>query len=189
MPVTLSHLQQLNHWPAPVWHQAAHLTGTPAGQWRSWLKEEGSLTRRLQSQAQSSFRVRILNQGVLPIQETERQWLAVAHQRVWVRQVLLEVDDQPWVFARSLLPLDSRGSLLRRLTQLGNQALGQLLFANPRIHRGELRFCAPGQLPFPSLWGRASCFHSSSLRLLVAEHYLPAMATRLKLPETGIFGD
>jgi|AntRauTorckE6833_2_1112554.scaffolds.fasta_scaffold09571_2 chorismate--pyruvate lyase len=189
MPVNPSHLQQLNGWPSPAWYKAAHLTGAPSGPWRSWLKEEGSLTRRLQNHARTSFKVRILNQGVLPIQETERQWLAVDHQRIWVRQVLLEVDGQPWVFARSLLPLDSRGSLLRRLTQIGNKALGHLLFANPHIQRGNLQFCAPGQLPFPSLWGRASCFHSESLRLLVAEHYLPAMATRLKLPATGIFGD
>lgn len=189
MPVTPSHLQQLNHQPAPVWHKAAHLTGAPPGLWRSWLKEQGSLTRRLQDQAHTSFKVQILNQGILPIQETERQWLGVSHQRIWVRQVLLEVDGQPWVFARSLLPLDSRGSLLRRLTQVGNQALGQLLFANPHIQRGDLQFCAPNQLPFSSLWGRASCFYTDSLRLLVAEHYLPAMATRLKLPTTDIFGD
>jgi len=189
MPVNKSHLQCMHRWPGPTWQKAAFLTGAPSGSWRSWLKEEGSLTRRLQNQAQSSFQVRILNQGILPLQETEKQRLAIYHQRVWVRQVLLEVDGQPWVFARSLLPLDQPGSLQRRLTQVGKQALGQLLFANPHIQRGELQFCAPNQLPFPSLWGRASCFYTDSLRLLVAEHYLPAMAKRLSLPTTGIFGD
>lgn len=189
MPVTNEHLQRLHRCPAPRWHQAVHLTGAPSGSWRSWLQEEGSLTRRLQNQARSSFQVRILSQGILPLQPTEKQQLAIAHQRVWVRQVLLEVDGQPWVFARSLLPLDQHGSLQRRLRQLGRQALGQLLFANPHIHRGPLEFCAPNQLPFPSLWGRASCFAADGLRLRVAEHYLPAMAQQLNLPTRGIFGD
>ncbi|SFC26995.1 chorismate lyase [Marinospirillum celere] len=189
MPVTEEQLLQLNHWPAPAWQPAAFLTGAPSGSWRSWLQETGSLTRRLQHQATGSFRVRVLSQGVAPIQESERQWLQVRQQRVWVRQVLLEVDEQPWVFARSLLPLDSRGSLLRRLTHLGDQALGHLLFASPQVRRGQLNFCAPGQLPLDSLWGRASCFYASSLKLLVAEHYLPAMAERLQLTTTGIFGD
>lgn len=188
MAVTEEHLVHLEHWPAPKWQPAAFLAGAPSGPWRSWLQETGSLTRRLQGQANRHFRVRVLKQGIAPIQEAERQWLQVGQQRIWVRQVLLEVDDQPWVFARSLLPLDSRGSLLRRLTHLGDQALGHLLFANPQVQRGQLQFCAPGQLPFESLWGRASCFQAGSLRLLVAEHYLPAMANHLQLT-TRPFGD
>ena len=172
-----------------LWQPSAFLTGAPAGAWRSWLQERGSLTRRLQEQAQLSFRVRVLSQGIQPLQEVERQWLQVEHRRIWVRQVVLEVDHQPWVFARSLLPLDQRNRLVQRLMTVGNQALGQLLFSNPGVRRGSLRFCAPASLPFPSLWGRASCFQTSALRLLVAEHYLPPMAAALQLPTRGIFGD
>ncbi|WP_416885927.1 chorismate--pyruvate lyase family protein [Marinospirillum sp.] len=189
MPLNASQLQALHLASAPRWQPAVHLTGAPAGAWRSWLQESGSLTRRLQGQAQVSFQVEVLDQGVRPIHQVERQWLQVTHNHIWVRQVLLKVDDQPWVFARSLLPLDTRGNLLRRLTGVGQQALGQLLFSQPDIQRGELRFCAPDQLPFSSLWGRASCFYSGPLRLLVAEHYLPPMAEALQLPTHRIFGD
>ncbi|WP_114416985.1 chorismate--pyruvate lyase family protein [Marinospirillum perlucidum] len=189
MQVTDRHLRALDSWPAPAWQPAAFLAAAPSGDWRSWLQEEGSLTRRLQQQAHTSFRVRVLNEGLLPINQHEAAWLASQHRRIWVRQVLLEVDGEPWVFARSLLPLDSRGSLLRRLKNTGNKALGHLLFTHPHIQRGPLHFCAPGQLPFASYWGRASCFNKASLRLLVAEHFLPAMQARLQLPTRGIYGD
>lgn len=163
------------------WQPSAHLTGAPAGAWRSWLQEKGSLTLRLKSHAKQSFRVRVLSEAVLCPHNNELSLLGCIKQRAWVRQVLLEVDDEPWVFARSVLPLDSQGILQRRLTQVGNNALGHILFNNPLIKREALVFCAPNQLSVPSLWGRASCFSDQHLRLLVAEHFLHPMARQLLL--------
>ena len=163
------------------WLPSAHLTGAPAGAWRSWLHEEGSLTLRLKNHAQHSFQVRVLSEMVAKVQVNERALLGGTQQQAWVRQVLLEVDGEPWVFARSVLPLDARGRLQRRLMQVGNNALGHILFSNPLIKRGPLVFCAPNQLSLPSLWGRASCFSGQNLRLLVAEHFLHPMAKQLLL--------
>lgn len=163
------------------WLPSAHLTGAPAGAWRSWLQEKGSLTLRLKSQAQQGFHVRVLSEEVTAAHPHEINLLGCLKQRAWVRQVLLEVDGEPWVFARSVMPLDGRSILIRRLTQVGNNALGHVLFSNPLIKRGPFVFCAPNQLSTPSLWGRASCFYSKNLRLLVAEHFLHPMAKRLVL--------
>ncbi len=164
------------------WLPSVHLTGAPAGAWRSWLQEKGSLTLRLKSHAQQSFQVRVLSEKVVKIQANERALLGGLQQQAWVRQVFLEVDGKPWVFARSVLPLDARGRLQRCLMQVGNNALGHILFSNPLIKRGPLVFCLPNQLPsLPSLWGRASCFSGPNLRLLVAEHFLHPMAEQLFL--------
>lgn len=161
------------------WLPSAHLTAAPAGAWRSWLQEKGSLTLRLKSHAQQGFQVRVLSEEIIRPHNNEMALLGCINQRAWVRQVLLEVDGEPWVFARSVLPLDSRGILRRRLTQVGNNALGHVLFSNPLIKRGSFVFCAPNQLSIPSLWGRASCFYGQNLRLLVAEHFLHPMAKQL----------
>mgnify|MGYP001944787497 CR=1 FL=1 len=163
------------------WLPSAHLTGAPAGAWRSWLQEKGSLTLRLKSHAKQGFQVRVLSEEVTSAQVNEQQLLGSLKPRAWVRQVLLEVDGEPWVFARSVLPLDARGILRRRLTQVGNNALGHVLFSDPLIKRGSFVFCAPNQLSTPSLWGRASCFYGQNLRLLVAEHFLHPMAKQLAL--------
>lgn len=172
---------QLPSTAAVHWLPSAHLTGAPAGAWRSWLQEQGSLTLRLKRHAQQGFQVRVLSETVAKVQANERALLGGLHQQAWVRHVLLEVDGKPWVFARSVLPLDARGRLQRRLMQVGNNALGDILFSNPLIKRGPLVFCAPNQLSLPSLWGRASCFSGQNLRLLVAEHFLHPMAKQLFL--------
>lgn len=166
------------------WLPSAHLTGAPAGAWRSWLHEKGSLTLRLTSHAQQGFQVRVLSELVTKPQANEMALLGGLQRRAWVREVLLEVDGEPWVFARSVLPLDARGLLRHRLLQVGNNALGHILFSNPLIQRGPLVFCAPNQLSLPSLWGRASCFSGQNLRLLVTEHFLHPMAKQLLL--TGV---
>jgi len=163
------------------WLPSAHLTGAPAGAWRSWLQEKGSLTLRLKSHAKQDFKVRVLSEEVTTAHEHEVDLLGCLKQRVWVRQVFLEVDGDPWVFARSVMPLDARGLLRHRLTQVGNRALGHVLFSDPLIKRGPFVFCAPNQLSLPSLWGRASCFSGQNVRLLVAEHFLQPMAKQLAL--------
>lgn len=163
------------------WLASAHLTGAPAGAWRSWLQEKGSLTLRLKSHAKQDFKVRVLSEEEVRPHNNELTLLTCKNQRAWVRQVLLEVDGEPWVFARSVLPLDTRGILRRRLTQVGNSALGHVLFSDPLIKRGPFVFCAPNQLSSPSLWGRASCFYGQNVRLLVAEHFLHPMAKKLAL--------
>lgn len=178
----LTHLQHSPPKSATInWLPSVHLTGAPAGAWRSWLQEKGSLTLRLKNHAQHSFKVRVLSEQLTTALPNEMALLGCIKQRSWVRQVVLEVDGKPWVFARSVMPLDSRGLAYRRLLQVGDKALGQVLFNDPLIKRGPFVFCVPNQLSLPSLWGRASCFSGQNLRLLVAEHFLHPMAKQLLL--------
>lgn len=180
--MSFTHLQKAPPETAAInWLPKAHLTGAPAGAWRGWLQEKGSLTLRLRSHAQQGFQVKVLSEEVTTAHLNELVLLGCLKKRAWVRQVLLEVDGQPWVFARSVMPLDARGILSQRLLKVGTSALGHVLFSNPLIKRGPLVFCAPNQLSTPSLWGRASCFYSQNLRLLVTEHFLHPMAKQLLL--------
>ena len=161
--------------------QLSQLGQLPLG-WQSWLEEEGSLTLRLKHQAKQSFSVNLLlEEPPLPC-HNELDLLGISHQECWVRQVYLEVDNQPWVFARSIMPLANLSPTARQLIQVGNQPLGHLLFANPQVKRGPLVFCQPNQLNLPSLWGRASCFSSPTGKILVTEHFLHPMASQLMLP-------
>ncbi|WP_416885331.1 chorismate--pyruvate lyase family protein [Marinospirillum sp.] len=163
------------------WQPNLALVHAPAGAWRSWLQERGSLTQRLQQQARSSFHVELLQQRLVHLRTQELAQLGWSRQPVLVRQVLLHVDQQPWVYARSLLPLVTSAPLYRRVRHLGNQALGQLLFSSADLQRGTFSYCAPHQLAFPSLWGRQSVFYQQQACVLVAEHFLPPMARALNL--------
>lgn len=169
-------------WGDCRWQPHPQLVGAPAGGWRDWLTARGSLTKKLSLAAQQPITVEVLNQGVGQISRIESRWLQQSRGRVSIRHVMLCVNGEPWVFARSLLPLSQRHPLYRAWQGLGRQALGHVLFNLPGVTRGALYHCRPAQLPLTSLWGRASCFSYQGAPLWVCEHFLPAMARCLDLP-------
>lgn len=108
----------------------------------------------------------------------------MAHHRLAViREVVLYGKDQPWVYARSVLPLSSLTGHLRRLRKFDNRPLGALLFAEPSMRRGKLEIASihPSQVALPAalgvfdapLWGRRSVFYLTGKPLLVSEIFLP----------------
>jgi chorismate--pyruvate lyase len=148
---------------------------------RPWLLDAGSLTRRLVQVSNGHFRVEVLRQGYLPTLPVERQELGLG-MREWpfVREVLLRCHDQPWVFARTLIPRTTLQGRVRGLTHLGTKPLGAVLFSDPQVRRGPIAVARlqPARLglDLPAatpLWGRRSVFYISGLPLLVSEYFLP----------------
>ncbi|MCE2594128.1 chorismate lyase [Motilimonas cestriensis] len=159
----------------------------------SWLADAGSLTERLMANCQH-FSVRVIGQDVLPVSDVERQALAdskyfnpSADTQYMVREVLLCCDQQPWVFARTVIPASTLTGEERQLATLGEQPLGATLFNAASMTRQNLvvasfsanslvsqvvhqRFDEEGAI----LWGRRSLFHLSNKPLLVHEIFLPA---------------
>ena len=106
---------------------------------RDWLEDTGSLTRRVQTTCAGDFAVALLGlrrQRPLP-SEAGRLQLPRGGVAL-VREVCLSCDLHPWVFARTLIPLNSLSGAARRLTRLGNRPLGALLFADPHAERGQM---------------------------------------------------
>lgn len=155
----------------------------PPSPLRSWLVERGSLTRRLQGLGR--FRVEPLYQQVARPTAVEAMLLGLPSRRVaLIREVLLLVDDQPVVFARSVLPLRSISGANRVLGHLARRSLGAELFRLPRATRRAV-WAAPvppsrmpqavvGPLTGPC-WGRQSLFIKRGKPLLVAEVFLPGL--------------
>ncbi|WP_394175660.1 chorismate--pyruvate lyase family protein [Thalassotalea litorea] len=156
-----------------------------------WLLDPTSLTARLKRHC-NDFRVLLLGQALqaCPSHEAikgERDTTGIGEgEKVLVREVLLYCDEQPVVFARSLLPSSSLTGDQRTLAELGEQPLGQVLFNNPKLTRKVLQVAeiAPSQRVCElakmanlevthSLWGRRSLFHIEEKPLMVAEVFLP----------------
>ncbi len=111
------------------------------------------------------------------------------HELALVRQVRLLCDGEPWVFARTMIPLPSLHGRLRQLALLGTRPLGAVLFADPTMQRSAIEVACVGQhkrlyrmalegLPGGSteIWGRRSVFTLHSRPLLVSEFFLPPLA-------------
>ncbi len=155
--------------------------------WRPWLLDRGSLTQRLVAASAGQFRVRILAQGIAKPRRTEARTLGIPHpQLAVVREVILYGSDQPWVYARSVLPLSSLTGRLARLRKLDERPLGALLFADPSMRRGKLELARvqPAKVALPQelgifdspLWGRRSVFYIADKPLLVSEIFLPTFS-------------
>lgn len=156
-----------------------------------WLLDRESLTLRLQQlcpgKSPRGFRVQVLSQMQAIPRLDESQALAMQPREMAViRQVLLLCGRQPWVYARTVIPVSSLRGKLQRLTCLGTRPLGEVLFADPGMRRGvvELAEILPGQAVFAaatvhtrhqpaSIWGRRSVFWLSGKPLLVSEVFLP----------------
>jgi len=169
--------KHLSDWRQPAcWQRAAtHWRLAPPAAWRSWIQESGSLTARLQRKAQGHLQVRVLHEGWgVPHREERRQLGLKAGQYAWVREVQLLGNGEVWVQARSILPRSSLTGMGRRLTRLGNQSLGSVLFRNPALVRGEIA-CARIMLSNGPCWARRSRLTLHGHPVLVAEAFMPAL--------------
>lgn len=161
-------------------HQLRHCIPAPV---RSWLLDEASLTQRLVKASQGEFEVRLQGQfWALPM-ASERQALDLSPRSMTlVRETLLVGRQQPWVYARSIIPATSLVGKNRSLRALGNRSLGSWLFQQPGMSRSPfaVALLAPANSPVPSelqqqqsLWGRRSVFQVNGAPLLVCEIFLP----------------
>lgn len=159
-------------------------------EWADWLFDPGSLTQRLRRKCPNHFCVHVLHQGwARPTLDETRALGLRSNAWAWIREVRLMCGEQPWVFARTLIPPTTLRGRGRRLIHLGNRPLGQVLFADPRIRRGpvEIARLVVGQKlhrrafiglvePPDAIWGRRSIFWIDGHHpLLVCEIFLPAL--------------
>ncbi len=157
-----------------------------SGVYRTWLTDNGSLTRRLQLLRQG-FQVRPLFVAYAKANPDEVGRVHKGYQqRVLIRDVQLLCGNAPAVFAHSVLPRASLRGKWRGLGRLGTRPLGATLFADARIARTRLEFrkltrthplyrkAVAGMSPAPRLlWARRSVFRLGHAAILVTEVFLP----------------
>jgi chorismate--pyruvate lyase len=174
--------------PEPRWlPQARRWQVELPAELTNWLFNTGSLTRRLRQICSGQLRVKVLSQHWARPLPSELRLLRLDHRGyAWIREVQLVCDDQPWVFARTVIPPATLHGRCRRLMRLGSRPLGEVLFTDPSIQRAEVQIAciaAPQRLHRlafgtlsaspESIWGRRSLFHIDRQRLLVCEIFLP----------------
>lgn len=167
----------------PLWRPQHRFTATTLpNHCRQWLLDDSSLTARLIALDQGTFSVQRLGQAWHVPLPSERRALGIPlRQRALIREVLLQLDGQPLVFARSVFPLATLEGPLAHLRRLQNRSLGAILFRQPGMCRSpfELARLAPGSTYLQPwihqnehAWARRSCFNIRGSHLLVSEVFL-----------------
>ena len=180
-----------------VWH----VNGvSPTREMRGWLTDTMSLTKKLMARSEH-FRVRRLRQerGMCLTDEAEMVELP-RRSHVQEREVLLQCDGQPVVFAHTIVPLSATTSDWPFFGTLGERSLGTTLFGDPRVVRGNLQYARlRAQHPLVEraraaldntnftapLFARRCLYRRRNGVLLVTELFLPAIA-ELKAPQTQL---
>jgi chorismate--pyruvate lyase len=154
----------------------------------AWLIDKGSLTARLQ-QYYPHFSVRpVAIKYAKPIQDEAALLRQPSYKTALIREVLLMGDNQPVVFAHSVLPRASLRGLWNGLGRLGNKPLGATLFANPNVKRTPLSYkkLTPNHVLYKHatqyltlkpnyLWARRSIFSLNCANIMVTEVFLPQL--------------
>lgn len=160
-----------------------------------WLKGTGSLTQRLRQFG--TVTVAVQYQGTRRLWRAEQQ--ALGQRCGHVREVVLLVDGQAMVWARSVTSLRAMRGPWRALKGLGSRPLAELLFSHARVQRGPLQLHhwrahgperarahrqwshqthVPSERPAtarpsPPRWARASVFRHQGQALRVLESFSP----------------
>ncbi|HEX7642253.1 MAG TPA: chorismate lyase [Burkholderiaceae bacterium] len=181
-----------------IWH--AHVNNCLAPrEARHWLTDRVSLTVKLIAHS-GHFRVRRLTQRRAPCLRDEAAAIGLPRpMMVREREVLLECDGVPVVYAHTAVPLTADADDWPFFGALGERSLGTTLFGDPLVQRGALRYArltpahplyrraaqvtdnACGQ----PLFARRCLFRRKSGVLLVTEVFLPAIAG-LQMRDAGL---
>jgi chorismate lyase len=161
------------------------------GAYRKWLIDDGSLTARLKARY-ADFAVRpVLLKNAKAFTDESALLGLKANQHALIREVLLMGNNQPVVFAHSVLPRASLRGAWKRFGKLGNKPLGAALFANSKVKRTPLEYknlsaCSPISMrvaehlktPPKALWARRSIFSLNCAKILVTEVFLEELLKR-----------
>lgn len=121
------------------WHHHPNVAA-PSIQLRNWLKEQGSLTTRLQNHC-TNFRLECIKQRIEPCASDEYKQLGLTRPcMVPMREVILYCDNLPVVFAHTVTTPNNIASNWPMFRKLGNRSLGSLLFSNRDISRGMFQY-------------------------------------------------
>ena len=173
---------------SPIWRDFNTISSDMlSAQEKEWLLDQGSLTERLIKKSQNQFYVDVLRQTWASPDCSETNVLGQnSTELCLVREVLLYCCQQPWVYAKTVMPESSLYDELAHLRDFDNQPLGQLLFNTPGLIRSpfEVAQFTAEHLPKDVLlaidansicqWGRRSRFVVYGKPLLVNEIFLPA---------------
>lgn len=155
---------------------------------KDWLTRGGSLTAHLRTLG--AVEVRVTREAVALPWADEHAALGVAPRApVWIREVVLAVDGEPFVAAHSIAPLAASVGIWQAMRRLRTRPLAELLYSDSSVARSSLvsrrliarhplyRLAAReiGDARPHALVARRSVFERHGAPLMVTECMLPAL--------------
>lgn len=173
--------QQFDYRWSPI-HQISKVK-IPKNVW-PWLITQDSLTAKLKSLGILTVDVLEDSWGIPTVRERKRLTLR-PREAARIRTVLLKVDGEAVIYARSIIPARSLKGHWRQVKYLKDKPLGGYLFQHKALSRSSIEVTQLPKRMFPSqpnaLWARRSVFHQFGPGILVNEAFFDEI-NQLKTP-------
>lgn len=143
------------------------------GSLRKWLLYSNSMTVCLQQACAQTMTVEVLAQGWARTHRAESRLLELPiRQYAYVREVALHGNKEPWMLARTVIPISSlRGKARCLQFELNERPLGELLFRDYTLRRSPFELNAMNEMT----WARRSIFTFKGYPILLTEIFLPSL--------------
>ena len=135
----------------------------------SWLNEPGSITSRIKSF--SNFRLKLLKDGPGEVDIIEDDLIVSNYEENNIREVILFSDEEPLIYAKSIIPLETIRLGLGILGNLKENPLGDILFSNPEIKKKYMLY-AKFQSNKEIFYGRKGIYTVKGYPFSVCEIFL-----------------
>lgn len=149
--------------------------------------QTGSLTRYIQRQCKGTFHIDIKSEAWRYPTPDEASLLKMNREYAFIRESWLKCDNQPMIYARTVIPKKTLQGKCRELTRLGTKPLGEILFSDKSTYRSNMRYARIPDKSWlyhqalnsvkinTSLWARQSLFYIKNKPLLIVEVFLPSI--------------
>ena len=135
----------------------------------SWLNEAGSITSRIKSF--SNFKLKLLKDGPGEVDIIEDDLIISNYEENNIREVILLSNEEPLIYAKSIIPLETIKLGLNILGNLKENPLGDILFSNPEIKKKYMLF-ARFQSKEEIFYGRKGIYTVKGYPFSVCEIFL-----------------
>ena len=136
---------------------------------KSWLLEKGPITKRIKSQKE--FKLQLVHDEVSSVEKIERAFLDSYLDEIRVREVILFGNENPMVFARTLIPVLTIQKGFAGLGEIGNKPLGDILFEKNIFTKDKIVF-ASFNYKKELFWGRKTKYIVKGYPFSVMEVFL-----------------
>ena len=157
-------LEQISNWT-----NIENIDNKVSSEVRSWLLEKGPITQRIK--LTEEFKLQIICDEEKEVPDSELIFLKLKSKKNRLREVLLHGNNTPRVYARSIIPNETIENGFRKLGELGNKPLGDILF-NKDIFKKELMQYASFKINQNIFWGRKARYTVKNYPFSVMEVFL-----------------
>ena len=136
---------------------------------KSWLLEEGPITKRIESN--EKFELKLLRDDLGNVSKLDRLFLGHLSGDIKIREVILYGDKNPRVYAQSIIPVETINQGFSKLGELGTKPLGDILFEK-KIFKKEDTIFAQFKDEKNIFWGRKTKYNVKNKPFSVMEVFL-----------------